>query len=339
LKTICFICGAPRTGTTFLCNILRGHPNIAVFNGESKIWVYWKKYGFDFFKRDYLYTPEIQMLVDSETQSQMVNYQNKLYGAHETLPKCDFDWDKARAMWPPKNVFDLYLMLIHACGLEDKDVVVIKSPLVNEVGAMDLDYPNVKFIHMSRNYKTRYISAKMRSAGADRIIFGHHGMDFPTIHASLTMVSEKLRLLNTQIIGGDRYLSITYEDLVSYFYSPDKKLSFVSDFLGIDYNESMKVSDQMAMSSLQVPHVDVRLADYERYTSVSERMINDILNTSNTVFSIENSLVIYDGEDPGKYKENREALYENLRGSSEVVKMRMFCRIMDMYKSGIDIQD
>ena len=77
-----FICGAPRSGTSLLTDLLRGHPELIVFPGESRIATYWyrcknKEERIRFFGRDYLNTFEVNNLCDFATQQDHINYIKK----------------------------------------------------------------------------------------------------------------------------------------------------------------------------------------------------------------------------------------------------------------------
>ena len=237
MNNFVFIAGAPRSGTTLLMNLLDGHSGLALYpNNETRILQHWlihSKYGdLDrFFFRDYLNASEVLLLTSDSAMKQYEDYVYKKYGNRDYL--------KGRS--PDREKFiDLYLGYLRKNGLSLSNIYyamfyaafsinaleigsrmfVEKRPLDNEIGATLLaaEFPEAKFIHIIRDPRTRYLSAKMRrirrNKGIYKVVDDFAGKDFATAHAEISMVSLELARLN-KIILKDRYHILRYEDLIN----------------------------------------------------------------------------------------------------------------------------
>ena len=80
-----FICGAPRSGTTLLSNLLDGHSELLVLPSETHILQYFKAYQGEarktFFLRDYLDSSDILIYASPAYQEEENRYEIALYGA------------------------------------------------------------------------------------------------------------------------------------------------------------------------------------------------------------------------------------------------------------------
>ena len=118
---------------------------------------------------------------------------------------------------------------------------VEKRPLDNEIGATLLaaEFPEAKFIHIIRDPRTRYLSAKMRrirrNKGIYKVVDDFAGKDFATAHAEISMVSLELARLN-KIILKDRYHILRYEDLIN---NTEIEMRKIADFLEIEFEPGL----------------------------------------------------------------------------------------------------
>ena len=93
MNNFVFICGAPRSGTTLLMNLLDGHSQLALFpNNETIIlqqWLIHKKYGdLDrYFYRDYLNASEVLLLTSASAMKQYEDYVYNKYGNRDYLER------------------------------------------------------------------------------------------------------------------------------------------------------------------------------------------------------------------------------------------------------------
>ena len=355
MKTICFVCGAPRSGTTLICDLLEGHRQIAVFPGESKLYFYWNCHKPDsFFQRDYLFTNEVLSLRDAAYKEQFLHYVEKLYKVkeEERERKCNFSvqgWvNKSREC----SLKDLYLNLFSCTvGLDrDVDVYVVKCPLYNEMGAIELwksfgdSYSyNVRFLHMQRKPHVRYLSAKMRRKhGGVGVIDSVDGYPFPVMHAGISSLSYELSQLNKQVIGND-YLVMDYEYLVT---NRETAMRKTADFFGVTYDDTLTQQVHSPHSTFgRVKGANKREVAFQKNTSFSERNIISFLNwrqlglTEPIDLGWKDFVYPFKFENPLDYWANRRWMARNFRGGSENVKRKLFQSMFEKFNQGEEIQD
>lgn len=354
-KTLLFICGAPRSGTTLLANLLSSHPQVGVFPTESKIYFYWnflRRHGNPerFFDRDYLETPEIKALTDPLWNRQFSDYKKKVYGVKRNYDSevhvfSKSDWIRFMN-YSPKTLSYLYRALMNSTeGMADKDVFVVKCPVYNEVGAVELYKSittafgyNVKFIHLKRNPKTRYISAKKRRITKGRFCERLMDMDFPTAHASISMFSDRLAELNKAVIG-NAYKVINFEELIS---GSVLNLNLeLTEFLDIEKKYLKQVQAPSSSFKKVTLFTSVRVEQYGKLTNSIEKKIVSLLNYPKEIdgLRIRDFFIPFKNELLTDYWKNRKSLLENLRGYSSFVRVRMFYKLMRMIDNGMEVQD
>jgi len=362
----CFICGAPRSGTTLLSNLLDGHPETTVFPGESSIlryWLYYNNRGKEeatrFFHRDYLNTFEILALTDNNTAKEHSSYLERVYGKSNYQRP---DIDRRRFVSEYRSILGslgFRLRSVYAASLlaglpptfpGNKSTFVVKRPLEHEMGALVLNEASkrneIKFLHIVRDPRTRYISAKMRRP---RIWRWFRTFDnFVLTHSEIGMVSLELAILNRQILGSEKYYVVRYEDLV---HSPQEEMEKVADYLGISFSNDLIKQDNHPLSSFfRGPDPDGRLEDYKKHTTEGERRIVNFLNhTSAKSFGYilpyierltkKDFLMPFKYENPLAYFKTRSGILKELRGNSSVVRMKRFHKLLDAFGQGETIQD
>ena len=92
MKDIAFICGAARSGTSLLANLLDGHPDTYVLPIESNISYYWNLQKSNnslerFFLRDFFNSQLILQLTDDNTRKHSECYFRDKYGLIDWLPE------------------------------------------------------------------------------------------------------------------------------------------------------------------------------------------------------------------------------------------------------------
>lgn len=303
-----FICGAPRSGTTLLSNLLDGHSQLLVLPTETHILQYFKTYRGDagriFFLRDYLFTEDILLYTSHAYQEEKNKYLTAGYGDSAALDFSSINGEtfiETYTNFLKENEISLEtvykamaISLFNSCSSFDKSrypkLFVDKRPLDNEISAITLKehFPRARFIHILRDPRTRYASAKRRTIFS---IMGFkfcprlNGKDFVRAHAEISMLSLALAKRNKILLGND-YLVIKYEDLTS---QPSEVMKAVADFLSLLWEDILlnqtrlgkkagSVSSfKIALNGVTAINAD-RMNDYNSLTTRLERMIVNLYN-------------------------------------------------------------
>jgi hypothetical protein len=381
MNNFAFIAGAPRSGTTLLMNLLDGHSRLALFpNNETQILQHWlihRKYGdLDrFFFRDYLNASEVLLLTSDSAMKQYEDYVYKKYGNKDYMKGRNADREK---------FIDLYLEYLRTNGLSLSNIYyavfyaafsinsmeigpkifVEKRPLDNEICAplLATEFPEAKFIHIVRDPRTRYLSAKMRrirkNKGIYKVVADFAGKDFATAHAEISMVSLELARLN-KIILKERYHILRYEDLVD---KTELEMKKIADFLEINFEPGLlqpsalgeKIAPSSSLAKITTFNVidtkKDRLAKYYQNTSHTERSILQLLNweiANHFSYDIEKkeSMGITDylrplkHENPFKYIFNRIWMFKNFSAYSWSTKTHLYHAIIDKFWQGFPVGD
>jgi hypothetical protein len=381
MNNFVFIAGASRSGTTLLMNLLDGHSQLALFpNNETRIlqrWLIHRKYGdLDrFFFRDYLNASEVLLLTSDFAMKQYEDYMYNKYGNKDYLKGRNPDREK---------FIDLYLGYLRNNGLSLSNIYyamfyaafsinnietgpklfVEKRPLDNEICAplLATEFPEAKFIHIIRDPRTRYLSAKMRrirkNKGIYKVVDDFAGKDFATAHAEISMVSLELARLN-KIILKERYHILRYEDLVD---KTELEMKKITDFLGINFEPGLlepsasgeKIAPSSSLAKISTFNVintkKDRLAKYYQNTSQTERSILRLLNWEianyyNYDIEKKESISITDfirplkHENPFKYIFNRIWMFKNFSAYSWSTKTHLYQALIDKFWQGETVSD
>ncbi len=304
MENLVFICGATRSGTTLMANLLDGHPDIFMLPVEPRILHYWNYHtthnsAENYFTRDYLSSIDVVYLTDEVARSEFDSFVNDQSGA-ENYAKWDLV-DKNQFIERYLNVLkaegvslrSVYTALFKAIMPSDQfenenTIFVEKRPFDNEAGAIELSqaFPRAKFIHLIRDPRTRYLSVKMKRVRRRLGVFTKqaarvNGKDFATGHSETTMAGMELALLN-KIILGEKYHVVRFEDLIG---DPEAEMKKISAHLNIEFSENLLKQtvgnkEQGAVSSLErgMPSgikdiSDSRLKQFFKHTSRTERRI------------------------------------------------------------------
>jgi hypothetical protein len=303
-----FICGAPRSGTTLLANLLDGHSELLVLPTETHILQHFKAYKGEtrktFFLRDYIFTDDILFYSSPAYREKRNKFSAFMYGAGSV-------WDLS--LVNGKTFIETYtkflkengpslevlykaitLSLFSSYTSPDKNshpkYFVEKRPLDNEISAILLKehFPNAKFVHILRDPRTRYASTKRRRIRR-RMNYKYcrrlNDKDFVRGHAEISMLSFVLAKRNKFVLGDD-YLVINYEDLTS---QPNEIMKIVADSLSLPWEDilltqtvlgkktSSSSSFKTALDSVTATDID-RIKAYNSLTTGLERMIVNLYN-------------------------------------------------------------
>lgn len=373
-ENFAFLCGASRSGTTLLKNLLDGHQGAFVSPVESLILYYWNLNRANnslesFFKRDFLNSHPVLWLTDANSRRYLSDFMLNKHGRKEYFISQKVD----RVQFVEK-----YLTTIETQGLSMRSVFlglfkgmcppakydsnscfIEKSPFDNELGAVMLggEFPNAKFVHIIRDPRTRYNSAKglrtRRPVKYLPFVSGLYGKDFATGIAQSTMVTMMLAKLNKEILK-ERYLIILYEDLIK---NPESVMRKVANHLGLEFNETLLMQttsgekivpnssfDKDMLSGIKDTS-DERLTKYFKSTSCLERKILhyftweiakefnydispvDKINISDLIFPLKL-------ENPYNFCANRLRILFNLRGNASTVRTSYFHDLLCRFYKG-----
>lgn len=381
LNSPVFICGAGRSGTTLLSNLLDGHSELLVLPNETHILQYFKAYKEEarktFFLRDYLFTEDILVYTSPSYREEINKPLTFIYGAGAAWDLSSVNGEAFIETYTKSlqeneiNLAVLYkamaVSLFNSYSPPDQSSYpksfVEKRPLDNEISAILLKehFPKARFIHILRDPRTRYASAKRRRI-ISRMRFKYcprlNDKDFVRGHAEISMLSFVLAKRNQALLGDD-YLVIKYEDLTS---QPDEVMKTVSDFLFLPWEAILLtqtcLGKKMGSASSFKTVLDRvtatnanRMKAYHSLTSRFERMIVNLYNKDvaqefgydlDKVRTIPTLNIIYPikYELPLHYFGNRLSYLKQIWGrtSSQVVD-EAINRILSKWESGIPTQD
>lgn len=378
-----FICGAPRSGTTLLANLLDGHKRIAQFpNGETHILQHWFRLPdhearIRFFLRDYLNSEEVLLLTDTVAARQYDQQVQRAHGNENVFSsRCanreTFVQEYLASLRGQEfSLGAVYRSLLRATLLargenHENRLRLERRPLDNEIAAPVLaqEFPDARFIHVVRDPRSRYLSAKMRRIlrlhGVPLFARNLHGLDFATVHATVSMTSLTLAKLNQEIIP-ERYLLVRHEDLTS---SPEQEMHRISRFLNIDFHEGLlhpssggqnatpmsSVSRDLAHKACVHDLDSQRLRQFESATSASERRILEFITWQAANFfgynvprrdrlSRRDLLSPLKYEHPASYYGNRVRMFDEIRGPGIYVLPRLYQDCIDRFFAGTPMHD
>ncbi|GEM_PF-2927269 len=375
-----FICGAPRSGTTLLLSLLDGHKDLRICPHETHILQYWNYHKHHktidkFFTRDYLNTHDISLLTDEASIDMHNQYIQSVYDTKATFHKImngeAFIESYHKQLTNQDITLDsIYQTVFNSLFGENTGIYVEKRPLDNEIEAVTLNkaLPNAKFIHIIRDPRTRYLSAKMRrklQIGNKKlpiITKNHNDTNFAVAHASISMCSIKLASMNKQVLK-DKYLVLKYEDLQL---DPEYHIKNICVFLGIEYHPDMLKQTyfgkpQTGISSFteKENHSNVvqvntknRTEKYYQHTTKFERKIVNCMTWQvaqeynydvKKVERIRGWDVLFSGllkyENPFSYIKNRKEMLRNLVTSSSNISKFYYHDLIDKFSRGIPVGD
>lgn len=284
-----FICGASRSGTTLLSNLLDGHPELSVIPNETHILYLRKRYGINYFMRDYLMHHDCSIYRSSCDLEKYKQNTKKAFGIKDLDNILKFDakfTDKyiSNVSDKPKlkDLYNCYSKALNNNHDDDK-ILVEKRPFDNEICALDIanEISDSKFIHVIRDPRTRYLSVRKKNIKKKlflKFINQKSEIPFFILHPLLSYLSLNLALINKSILN-ERYMIIKYEDLCT---NSNDTLNKICDFCGIKFNETLynqshSGSDIVGNSSFKdssshiISNLEERIEIYEKNTSKMEK--------------------------------------------------------------------
>jgi hypothetical protein len=275
-----FICGHHRSGTTFLQDLLDGHPDLLVLPGEATY--------FSSFPRVARRDPDAEVL-DRFAAEWVARFIDPNYEPHFKLgrsstagnPHIEFArqflaWQSAlRRAWPEFAEFAALLALAVAygkvAGTGHPRMWVEKTPLNERFLRKFAAFTQARFVHLVRNPLDSLASllAILRASGAAEPDVVRHASD----------IGHSLRLARTHAHRyPQRYLVVKYEDLVD---PAAGEMNRVCRFLAIEPDESLlaPTTGGMAVSSNSVfqpaaPGVIQRSAGGSQLSASEVRMVS-----------------------------------------------------------------
>jgi len=244
---ICFIIGSPRSGTTMLRMLFDAHPNIAIPIEHPYFLLFYSKYHkIKYWTKELL----IEFYEDLRSKQKFKEWSIDYWSLDSNviknnLLKCE-----------GKNDFHTICKVIHLSYesfYEKKDITLIadQNPVYSVcINKLIEVFDNVKFIHITRDYRDHINSIKNVSFGGDAV--------------PLIALRWKLFLKNTlkyKKQHPELFFTVKYEDFVL---SPDKYMKEISSFLDIEYLPSVfdfyKIQSNLNDYSKLVENRDKRLS-------------------------------------------------------------------------------
>ncbi len=306
-----FLCGAPRSGTTLLHTLFDSVDGIVSIPVENHIGDKFYEYSFhhpnqlhEYFLRDFIFNFDLQISYNKEYQKFLGSRAKKRFGDHTETPTIEnLNEEKVNSfisvyqeMLTKHKEFELsapFKALAHAYAKTMYDLdernqkyFIHRRNLVNETQAIQLKqvFPNAKFIHLLRDPRTRYLSAKQRAIKKRRL-FGKYvpnvgELDFCSHRAIVSMYSFMLAERNKKVIGED-YLIIKQEDLAD---NRENVMKTLAEKLSLPFTSELLQPTMYGVkttgnSSFQEKQEDTerkikeRLSRYKKETSSIEQYI------------------------------------------------------------------
>lgn len=228
-----FIIGRPRSGTTLLRTIFDAHPNVAIplecrlisslyykYNRVKK----WDRNQLEEFYRDVISLPKIETWTLNKEQ-----LREDIINADQNISFADL-------------VKYVYLNYVSFFDKSDIRLIGDKTPFYSyDVSTLKIilnQYPNVKIIHLVRDYRAHYLSMQKT--------------DFEGNYITLVCFRWKFSFYKVREIMKsrmDQYYYLRYEDFAS---RPKEEAVKLCKFLGIDFTEEMLQYHKVVQEVLKV---------------------------------------------------------------------------------------
>ncbi len=232
-----FLGGAARSGTTLLCNLLDNHPEVLVFpmeHGVFESYYIWAKDKEKFFRDTFINQRWAGQQAILFNENNLFDYKRKMQLEYEMKFELDVSPNIFKQTYLDylngkkvtlRNVFDaLTLSLISSSSYainkaQSIKLVVFKRPSATEFFCQEInkEIPESIFLHIIRDMKSRYTSAKNRRLfnahlrnkklthiNRKPFVFGHVLVDF----------SSRYQLNKNQSLM-ENYLTVDFETMVT----------------------------------------------------------------------------------------------------------------------------
>ncbi len=304
-KKFIFIGGAPRSGTTLLCNLMDSHPELLVFPLEHSTveQFFWHSGNLEFFRNTFIFHRSSGQQSIMATDKELEKYRHKILNEYQK----EFDLNVDTALYCSG-----YLEYLESHGIELRTIlealvfglvkgnefarrkletakyVVFKQPFYTELFA-SFTYnhlPESKFVHILRNPVARYASAKQRRIDLHKLnnkrLSHINRVNFVLGHTELDISTRILADKNLHQIGSESYRIVKFKDMLSDRENFFKELSL---WLKIEFNHSFFEKPtrlgKLAIAGsklVQGKNVDIRAIErkdhYLAITSKTERKLH-----------------------------------------------------------------
>lgn len=210
-----FLFGMERSGTTLLSMLVGAHPEIAVPLATAGLW-----YSFDKRQKEYnrLRDPnDLRRLVDDIIAHDRIQRWDERLDVEDVLPRCQTgDYSTVVAAF-----HSAYARAKGKSLWANMDIATLDQlHRANEL------FPDAKFVHIYRDARDVALS----------------NLETPYSKGNLAECADNwsrrltLNFRMGRILGPDRYLAVSYEDVIQ---KPESTLGEVCDFVGVKYSHSM----------------------------------------------------------------------------------------------------
>lgn len=254
-RQMLFIAGAPRSGTTLLCNLLDGLDGMLVFPTEHATLeqFHWNNANKEsYFRSEFLSNRregQQVILSNRDVHDEKLAAMSSEFGKKFEL---EVDTKKFRSAYleelGEQNATRKNVLIALSRALSESNEyaaasyptakwLCFKQPFFTELFAADVatEIEDCKFLQIIRNPQARYCSAKarrMRQKAATSSKLGPiNRLSYVEGHSFFDVASRRLAKQNLQAIGRDRYKTIQFEQLVE---SPQKVLAEILSWLSLE---------------------------------------------------------------------------------------------------------
>jgi hypothetical protein len=270
-----FVCGAMKSGTTLITQLLDSHPDLVVMPGDSHFANHLKKWGREQFSQ-----------IAAYWLHRVINPTGKepfwFFGKDENSFRLFLQYLRYFLLNSQYDIFVCVVMSIFAVnssltGFTSKKYWVEKTPH-NEFKAQELSnrFQCAKFIHVIRNPLNNIASLKKYSE-----IRGWRTTSIQNAY-NMRKLFRSARV-NREILGKDKYHIVKYEDIVS---NTQKVVNEICNFLNIPFHEILLIPTEngrpgmsnSVFESGRVKGVVLNQSDTKRYMKhLSKQEIQDIV--------------------------------------------------------------
>lgn len=271
-----FLCGAPRSGTTLMHSLLDNVSGFVSIPVENHIGDKFYEYRSihesnleEYFLRDYIFNFDVQISTNKEYQAYLNPRAKQRFGEHtETSSIKDLNEQRVEKFIetyqdhlsnnqnfnlgnPIRALAHAYAETMYELDPGKQTNFVHRRNLVTETQALELKkvFPKAKFIHLIRDPRTRYLSAKQRAIRKRKILGKYvpsvEEYDFCSHRAIVSMYSFMLAERNKRLIGDD-YIIVKQEDLAN---NRESAVQDICNKLKLDFQAGMLTPTQYGIET------------------------------------------------------------------------------------------
>ncbi|HEX8655185.1 MAG TPA: sulfotransferase [Allosphingosinicella sp.] len=227
-----FICGAHRSGTTLLRDLLDGHPALAVLPFETSFYTHFRRHQASASAKEQLSSMGqewLRRLVNPNNQAPfwLLGHSHRLHSPYVDLAQAFQGWqdtlERRPGGSPPPSLLIAFALAYAGGSLGSVRMWVEKTPTNEQfLDAILADFPAARILHVIRRPEEAYSSHKaLRSGRSVRSA----AREIRNLARSYAVAVERSRSLSGS------YHLVRYEDLAA---SPGAVMDGVAGFLGIE---------------------------------------------------------------------------------------------------------